>query len=88
MAKTIYVVMNRHKILANRKRAQSEREPVVRVTRGKRGKPVYCDSIVFGAASELMNGLGQPVLPCGATIAIKTTSPITLVTEGQPDVTF
>lgn len=83
-----FIVMNRHRISANRKRPVEEREPVVRVTRGKHGKARYCDRVLIEGPCELLNGRGLPVLPCGATIAIKTSSPITMVTEGQPDVTF
>jgi CTP:molybdopterin cytidylyltransferase MocA len=74
----IYVVTNRHRIAANRKRPADQHEPVIRVTRGKRGKPIYCDRVVFSGASELLNGLGQPVLPCGASIALVTASPVNL----------
>lgn len=78
----IYVVMNRHRIAANRKRSQEDREPVVRVTRGKHGKPMYCDEVIFEGSSHLLNGLGSAVLPCGATIALVTTGPITTITRG------
>ncbi len=87
MAKAaIYIVMNRHKITANRRRPAEEREPTVRVTRGKRGRPLYCDRVEIDGPSELLNGVGEPVMPCGATIAIKTRAPVRLITRAAPDI--
>ena len=82
----IYIVMNRHIVAANRKREPAEREPAVRVTRGKHGRPVYCDQVLFHGPSELLNGIGEPVLPCGATLAVMTEAGVTLRTRGQEDV--
>ncbi|PZP71736.1 hypothetical protein [Methylorubrum populi] len=82
----IYIVMNRHVITANRKLAPEQRQPAVRVTRGKHGKPVYCDSFQIHGPCELLNGIGEGVMPCGATIAIKTEAAMTLFTRGQHDV--
>lgn len=82
----IYIVMNRHIVAANRKLAPEERQPAVRVTRGKHGKPVYCDHFQIHGPCELLNGIGEPVMPCGATIAIKTEAAMTLFTRDQPDV--
>lgn len=81
----IYVVMNRHRIAANRKAAREDRFPVVRVTRGLHGTPMYCDRVIFHGPSELLNGLGEAVMPCGATIALRTEGAVTMVTEGQLD---
>lgn len=76
----IYVVMNRHKIQANRKRTDGEHEPPVRVTRGMHGQPHYCDRVIFHGETEMLNGLTQAVMPCGATVALRTQTAVTLVT--------
>ncbi len=44
----------------------------VRVTRGKHGQPYYYDEVIFHGPSQLLNGNGEPVMPCGATIAMAT----------------
>lgn len=77
----LYVVMNRHVIQANRKLEPEERQPAVRITRGKHGKPVYCDSFQIHGPCELLNGIGEAVMPCGATIAITTEAAMTLFTR-------
>jgi hypothetical protein len=82
----IYIVMNRHKIAANRKLAADQREPTVRVTRGKHGQPYYYDEVIFHGPSQLLNGNGEPVMPCGATIAIMTEGAVTLKARGRDDV--
>lgn len=81
-----YIVMNRHIINANRKLPPDERQPAVRVTRGKHGRPAYCDEVIIHGASHLLNGNGEPVMPCGATIAIMTEAAVTLTTRGREDV--
>lgn len=82
----LFIVMNRHIVAANRKLALEERQPAVRVTRGKHGKPVYCDHFQIHGPSELLNGIGEPVMPCGATIAIKTEAAMTLFTRNSEPV--
>lgn len=78
----IYVVTNRHRIAANRKRPADQHEPVIRVSAGKRGKPFYCDEVIFEGSAHLLNGRGEPVMPCGATIALVTSGTITTITNG------
>lgn len=82
----IYIVMNRHIIAANRKLPLDERQPAVRVTRGKHGQPYYYDEVIFHGPSQLLNGNGEPVMPCGATIAIVTEGAVTLKARGREDV--
>lgn len=77
----IYIVMNRHIVAENRKLPRELRKPAVRVTRGKHGKPIYCDSYLIHGPSQLLNGLGEAVLPCGATMAIFTLAAVTLTVE-------
>lgn len=79
--KPLYIVINRHRIFANRKKPVEEHEPVVRVTRGKHGKPVYCDTYTIHGPSTALNGHGEGVMPCGATFAITTSAPVTLFTR-------
>jgi len=62
-AKTI-VVMNRHKIAANRK--TGELDPPIRVTRGRHGKPKYYSTFEFTGKGRLIYDPANP-LPCGAT---------------------
>jgi hypothetical protein len=81
----IYIVINRHRVAANRKVAPFDRQPVVRVTRGKHGKPFYCHSLVFHGTTELLNGNGDPVMPCGATIAQRTDKPVTITVNPWRD---
>lgn len=81
MAKT-YVVINRHRVKANAKLPPEHRLPTVRVSVGKRGKPVYCDSVFFYSSCEIINGLGEPVMPCGATLCMVTTGAVALTTRG------
>ena len=62
--KTI-VVMNRHKIAANRKTGATD--PPIRVTRGKHGKKVtYYSTFEFSGKGRLIYDPANP-LPCGAT---------------------
>ncbi|WP_157862012.1 hypothetical protein [Methylobacterium sp. Leaf361] len=82
----IYIVMNRHIIAANRKLPADQRQPAVRVTRGKHGQPYYYDEVIFHGPSQLLNGNGEPVMPCGATIAIMTEGAVTLKARGREDV--
>lgn len=72
------VVVNRHRVAANRKAAPGDRTPVFRIARGKHGKPHYADRVSFPQGAELVYDLDHP-LPCGATVWLEAPS---LVEEG------
>lgn len=79
----IYIVTNRHILAANKKLPIAERQPAIRITRGKHGKPVYCDQFKIHGPCELLNGMGEAVMPCGATVAIMTEAAMTLFIHGR-----
>jgi hypothetical protein len=55
------VVVNRHKVAANRK--TGGKEPVLRISRGRYGKPHYAESFEFGGPGRLVY---DPEHPCRA----------------------
>lgn len=57
-------VVNRHRVAANRK--SGRRDPTIRVSRGKHGKPVYTSRLEFEGKGRLIYDPDHP-LPCGAT---------------------
>lgn len=62
------IVVNRHKVLYNRK--NGTREPVLRHSKGKYGKPVYSNEIIFEGKGRVIYNPDKP-LPCGATCWIE-----------------
>lgn len=84
MAK-IYVVINRHRVKANAHLALCDRLPTVRVSRGKRGRPTYCDEVHFFGPCQILNGIGEPVMPCGATLCMVTGDAVALTTRGNTE---
>lgn len=56
-------VVNRHRIASNRKGAN---DPVIRVSKGKHGKPSYTNVLAFEGKGRLIYNPEAP-LPCGAT---------------------
>lgn len=63
-----YVVVNRHKVQANRR--NNTDVPVLRISRGKYGRPKYANSCDFPAGARLVQD-GEHPLPCGATVWIE-----------------
>ena len=63
------IVVNRHVVAANRKREL--KEPPLRVSLGKHGKPRYGSTIVCTSPSTIIYDPVNP-LPCGATAWIET----------------
>lgn len=70
---TYYVVVNRHKVAANRKNGTED--PVFRVSNGKYGKPRYLSKISFTKCT-VVEDKTHP-LPCGATVWIEAEDIIT-----------
>jgi hypothetical protein len=62
------VVVNRHIATANRK--HSRREPPIRVSTGKYGKPTYHTLYEFSGKGRIVYDPDNP-LPCGATIWVE-----------------
>lgn len=65
-----YVVINRHIVKANRKCLPEDRDPPIRVSRGKHGKPKYYDTFVIDDHTTLMYRPDEP-MPCGATVYLE-----------------
>ncbi len=73
---TIWITINRHTI--NRNTKYGKREPPIRVSRGKYGKPRYCRSAKIEGPSTLVYDPHNKILPCGARLAIKTEARVRL----------
>lgn len=66
-----YTHVNVNTIRTNRK--NGTRLPAVRFQRGKYGKPTYAFRVKFPAGGEVeYKPDGDPILPCGARLVIKT----------------
>jgi hypothetical protein len=65
------IVVNRHRVAANRRRTDGHRDPVFRVSKGKSGKPTYVHRCLLDRNAVLMYSPDTP-LPCGATVWIET----------------
>lgn len=71
MSKTEWWInVNKHRILANIKAEESE--PPVRISKGKYGKPIYCFEAELPEKSRIIYDPLNPILPCGARLAIVT----------------
>ena len=66
---TWYVHVNKNIIASNRKHGRGD--PAVRVQKGKRGKPIYCNRVRF-VDGEVVYSPDKPLLPCGARLVIRT----------------
>lgn len=66
------VVVNRHRVAANRKAAPGDRTPIFQIARGKHGKPHYA-RVSFPQSAELVYDLEHP-MPCGATVWLEAPS--------------
>jgi hypothetical protein len=71
------VHVNRNVIQRNAHKPPSEREPAVRIQKGKRGKPKYGMRVRLGP-SEMIYSPDEALLPCGAKMI--------LITETEPEV--
>ena len=72
-----YVVINRHIIQANRRNGADA--PPIRISRGKRGRPSYARHVRFEGPCEVLYGGDTPVMPCGATVALVTEGPVSIL---------
>lgn len=75
MSQAHWIVVNRHRIAANRK-SEASLEPVLRVSKGKSGAPDYgCRVAILDAAGNAVAHViydhENPVMPCGARVAIE-----------------
>jgi hypothetical protein len=71
------VHINRH-ILA-RNRADGGQRPVYSVRRGRRGEPVYAQSVVMRGEVTLVDPRTAGALPCGATVWAEVEGEVELV---------
>jgi len=67
------VVINRHKIKANRGKPIDQHEPPVRVSAGKHGKPEYRYEAIFDCRVVRVIYDPEHPLPCGATTWVEIT---------------
>lgn len=74
---TNYVNVNKHVIAANAKHGRND--PPIRISRGKRGKPVYAHEIEIKGPARMIYDAEKPVLPCGARLAIATESEVEVI---------
>jgi hypothetical protein len=65
------IVINRHRVAANKKHGTDE--PVIRVSRGRHGKPSYARELELEGPSRIVYDPAKP-LPCGARVWIETGS--------------
>jgi hypothetical protein len=72
-----FIVINRHIIAANRKNGGSD--PPIRITRGKNGKPRYASRIRTLGPVELFYDPREPVMPCGAQLALRTSDGVEIL---------
>lgn len=59
------IVVNRHIVQSNRR--QGRRDPPIRVSNGRYGRPKYSKRVEFNCSGRLIYDPENP-LPCGATI--------------------
>lgn len=82
--KKTYVVVNRHKIAANRKNGTMDNP--IRVSVGKRGKPRYAKALVLvlhgGGIAKLIYDPDHP-MPCGATVWLEVDGEFEWAAPGQ-----
>lgn len=64
-----WVNVNKHKIARNIR--SEEKEPPIRISRGKHGSPTYCSEVELPAGSVVVYDADNPLLPCGARLAIR-----------------
>lgn len=75
--KPTWIHVNKNRILSRLK--GNTTEPVVRMQEGKYGKPVYGEEIALyddngvEVARFISKLEGDPLLPCGARVAVQTT---------------
>jgi hypothetical protein len=67
MTAPLVVVVNRHRVAANRRRTDGHRDPVFRISRGKSGKPTYAHQLLLDGDVVLVYSPDRP-LPCGAHV--------------------
>lgn len=66
---TYYTHINRNKIDSNRKHQTDD--PVIRIQKGRYGKPVYATEVLLPTGSRVVyRPSGNPLLPCGARLVI------------------
>jgi hypothetical protein len=73
---TYYTHINRGRIDSNRKHGTDI--PVVRIQKGKYGKPMYAHRVRLPEGSEIAYSAHEPLLPCGARLVI--------ISEEQPTI--
>jgi hypothetical protein len=71
-----WINVNTHRIRGNAKNGTNE--PPIRVSRGKHGQPQYGHRVTIDGPSQLVYDANKPVLPCGARLAIRTESEVTI----------
>jgi hypothetical protein len=67
-----WVNVNKHTIASNAKHGRNE--PPVRFCRGKSGKQTYCHELELPEGSVVVYNANEPILKCGARLAIKCPS--------------
>jgi hypothetical protein len=73
---TTWIHVNQHAIRANKKHGTNE--PVITIKQGK--KNTYCHRVeILGPSEVVYSGNGNPLLRCGARVAIRTTSEIKVI---------
>ena len=65
-----YTHINRNIIASNKKHGTSE--PAIRVQEGRYGDPEYAFRVKFKDGEVLYKPDGDPILPCGARLVIKS----------------
>jgi hypothetical protein len=64
-----WIHVNQHKIRANK--LHGTNEPVITIKQGR--KNTYCHRVgILGPSEVVYSGNDQPLLPCGARVAVRT----------------
>lgn len=66
-----YIVINRHRIRT--------KEPPIRISKGKHGRPTYASRIRATGPVELIYDPDNPIMPCGARLALRTAGEVEIV---------
>ena len=75
MSKT-YILVNQHKIRANKKNGTDE--PVITVKKGRTN--TYCHEVEINGPSRVVyGGNDKPLLSCGARVVIETESSVDII---------
>ena len=69
MSEKWYIHINKNVIQRNAKR--SEREPVIRVQKGKHGPSAYGFNVLIPDGSRVLYDPDNAILPCGAKLVIE-----------------